>query len=78
MSVKEMDLFCLGFTLRIYGIKIMNEDYTKILLQIKGTLENIDESIYTLANDINRLTTLILKENQKDDEQRIRKVDRRK
>ena len=46
----------------------MDKDYTKILLQIKGTLENIDESIYTLPNDINRLTTLILKENQKDDE----------
>jgi hypothetical protein len=49
----------------------MNKDYTKILLQIKATLQNIDQSMYSLANDINRLTTLILKESKKDDEERI-------
>jgi len=49
----------------------MNKDFTKILLQIKGTLQNIDQSMYSLANDINRLTTLILKENKKDDEERV-------
>jgi len=49
----------------------MNQDYTKILLQIKGTLQNIDQSMYSLANDINRLTTLILKESKKDDEERV-------
>jgi hypothetical protein len=49
----------------------MNKDFTKILLQIKGTLQNIDQSMYSLANDINRLTTLILKESKKDHEERI-------
>jgi len=49
----------------------MNKDYTKILLQIKGTLQNIDQSMYSLANDINKLTTLILKESKKDDEKRV-------
>lgn len=46
----------------------MNNDYTKILLQIKGTLQGIDHSLFNLANDINKITAKILEENKKDDE----------
>jgi len=46
----------------------MDKDYTKILLQIKGTLQGIDQSLYHLANDINKIVAQILKENKKDDE----------
>ena len=43
----------------------------KALYQIKMVLENIDQSLYTLAKDINILTKKILKESKEDDEERI-------
>jgi len=46
----------------------MNNDYTKILLQIKGTLQGIDGSLYSLAENIDKLTKQIIKESKKDDE----------
>jgi len=58
-----MDFFYLDFTLKIYGIKIMNTDRT--LYQIKAVLEKIDQSLYNLAFDINKLTRKILEEDEK-------------
>ena len=46
----------------------MNQDYTKILLQIKGVLQGIDQSIYSLAENFDKLTKQIIKESKKDDE----------
>ena len=46
----------------------MNGDYTKILLQIKGVLQGIDQSLYSLAENIDKLTKQIIKESKKDDE----------
>ena len=43
-------------------------DNTKILLQIKGVLQGIDQSLYSLAENIDKLTKQIIKENQKNDE----------
>jgi len=63
----------LGFILEIYGIKIMND--RTILLQLKGIMQNIDQSLYNLAFDINKLTRKILEEDEKkkqeDNEERI-------
>ena len=47
MSVKEMDFFCSDFTLKTYGIKIMNND--RILLDIKRSLVDISQSLYNLS-----------------------------
>jgi len=43
-------------------------DNTKILLQIKGVLQGIDQSLYSLAENIDKLTKQIIKESKKDDE----------
>lgn len=43
-------------------------DNTKILLQIKGTLQGIDQSLYSLAENFDKLTKQIIKESKKDDE----------
>jgi len=53
----------LGFTLETYGIKIMND--RTILLQLKGIMQNIDQSLYNLAFDINKITRKILEEDEK-------------
>jgi len=42
-------------------------DNTKILLQIKGTLQGIDQSLYSLAENFDKLTKQIIKENEKND-----------
>jgi hypothetical protein len=46
-----------------------------ILLQLKGIMQNIDQSLYNLAFDINKLTRKILEEDEKkkqeDNEERI-------
>jgi len=57
----------LAFTLRTYGIKIMNND--RILLDIKRSLANIDQSLYTLALDINKITRKIIEEDEKAEKQ---------
>ena len=44
----------------------MNGDYTKILLQIKGVLQGIDQSLYNLAENFDKLTKQIVKENEKE------------
>jgi hypothetical protein len=44
----------------------MNGDYTKILLQIKGVLQGIDQSLYNLAENFDKLTKQIIKENEKE------------
>ena len=36
-----------------------------ILLQLKGIMQNIDQSLYNLAFDINKLTRKILEEDEK-------------
>jgi len=46
----------------------MNGDYTKILLQIKGVLQGIDQSLYNLAENFDKLTKQIIKESRKNDE----------
>lgn len=43
-------------------------DNTKILLQIKGVLQGIDQSLYNLAENFDKLTKQIIKESKKDDE----------
>lgn len=43
-------------------------DNTKILLQIKGVLQGIDQSLYSLAENFDKLTKQIIKESRKDDE----------
>jgi len=45
----------------------MNGDYTKILQQIKGVLQGIDQSLYSLAENFDKLTKQIIKENQEND-----------
>ena len=57
----------MAFTLRTYGIKIMNND--RILLDIKRSLANIDQSLYTLALDINKITRKIIEEDEKAEKQ---------
>ena len=42
-------------------------DNTKILLQIKGTLQNIDQSLFSIAENFDKITKQILKENEKND-----------
>jgi hypothetical protein len=39
----------------------------RILLDIKRTLQNIDQSLFSLAENIDILTKQIIKENKKDD-----------
>jgi len=41
----------------------MNND--RILLDIKRSLANIDQSLYTLALDINKITRKIIEEDEK-------------
>jgi hypothetical protein len=53
----------LGFISETYGIKIMND--RTILLQLKGIMQNIDQSLYNLAFDINKITRKILEEDEK-------------
>ena len=36
-----------------------------ILLQLKGIMQNIDQSLYNLAFDINKITRKILEEDEK-------------
>lgn len=43
-------------------------DNTKILLQIKGVLQGIDQSLYSIAENFDKLTKQIIKESKKDDE----------
>jgi len=57
----------LGFTLETYGIKIMND--RTILLQLKGIMQNIDQSLYNLAFDINKITRKILEEDEKEEKE---------
>lgn len=40
----------------------------QILLQIKGVLQGIDQSLYSLAENFDKLTKQIIKESKKDDE----------
>ena len=40
----------------------------EILIQIKGVLKGIDQSLYSLAENFDKLTKQIIKENQKNDE----------
>ena len=42
----------------------MNGEYSKILLQIKGVLQGIDQSLYNLAENFDKLTKQIVKENE--------------
>ena len=49
-------------------------DNTKILLQIKGVLQGIDQSLYSLAENFDRLTKQIIKENQENDKWTIREM----
>lgn len=42
-------------------------DNTKILLQIKGTLQGIEQSLYSLAENFDKLTKQIIKENKEND-----------
>ena len=46
----------------------MDNNNTRILLQIKGVLQGIDQSLYSLAENFDKLTKQIIKENQKNDE----------
>ena len=39
----------------------------QILLQIKGVLQGIDQSLYSLAENFDKLTKQIIKESRKDD-----------
>ena len=43
-------------------------DNTKMLLQIKGVLQGIDQSLYSIAENFDKLTKQIIKESKKDDE----------
>jgi hypothetical protein len=45
----------------------MNGEYTRTLSQIKGILQNIDQSLYSLAENFDKLTKQIIKENQEND-----------
>ena len=44
----------------------MNGEYSKILLQIKGVLQGIDQSLYNLAESFDKLTKQIVKESEKE------------
>jgi len=44
----------------------MNGEYSKILLQIKGVLQGIDQSLYNLAENFDKLTKQIVKESEKE------------
>ena len=46
----------------------MDNNNTRILLQIKGVLQGIDQSIYSIAENFDKLTKQIIKESKKDDE----------
>jgi len=45
----------------------MNGEYTRTLSQIKGILQGIDQSLYSLAENFDKLTKQIIKENQEND-----------
>lgn len=45
-----------------------NNDYSTILLKIKGVLQGIDQSLYSIAENFDKLTKQIIKESKKDDE----------
>ena len=45
-----------------------NNNTTRILLQIKGVLQGIDQSLYSLAENFDKLTKQIIKENKENDE----------
>jgi hypothetical protein len=40
-----------------------------ILLQLKGIMQNIDQSLYNLAFDINKITRKILEEDEKEEKE---------
>ena len=40
-----------------------------ILLQLKGIMQNIDQSLYNLAFDINKITRKIIEEDEKAEKQ---------
>ena len=40
-----------------------------ILLQLKGIMQNIDQSLYNLALDINKITRKIIEEDEKAEKQ---------
>jgi len=42
-------------------------DNTKILLQIKGTLQGIDQSLFSIAENFDKLIKQIIKENKEND-----------
>jgi len=44
-----------------------DNDYTTTLLKIKGVLQNIDQSLFSIAENFDKLTKQILKENEKND-----------
>jgi len=44
-----------------------DNDYTAILLKIRGVLQNIDQSLFSIAENFDKLTKQILKENEKND-----------
>ena len=44
-----------------------DNDYTTILLKIRGVLQNIDQSLLSIAENFDKLTKQILKENEKND-----------
>jgi hypothetical protein len=46
----------------------MDNNNTRILLQIKGVLQGIDQSLYSLAENFDKLTKQIIKENKENDE----------
>lgn len=45
----------------------MDNNNTRILLQIKGVLQGIDQSLYSLAENFDKLTKQIIKENKEND-----------
>ena len=57
----------MGFTLKTYGIKIMNND--RILLDIKRSLVDISQSLYNLSLDINKITKKIIEEDERAEKQ---------
>jgi len=44
-----------------------DNDYTAILLKIRGVLQNIDQSLFSIAENFDKLTKQIIKENEKND-----------
>ena len=46
----------------------MDNNNHRILMEIKGVLQGIDQSLYNLAENFDKLTKQIIKESKKDDE----------